>query len=312
MTMNVSWLALLATLVTACSASSDPSRVGGTGGMSAIGAAGGVNGAAGSAAASDGGMHLVGPDGGASGGGAVGGAGGRLGEVDAGADAERSGDARAGDASDGGVPPADAGTGLVPIFNGSNLDGWIQVPAGSWSVVAGAMHSLAPARGFIYTRATYGDFRMVFTSRLVADPAAHLPCVLFWGNSPTVDALAGIQVQPPRGYMWDYRRTGSTAGQSPDRYETRLGGLALNDMQWSQGEILTNRAAGTMRFACFQLGTNARCKGVEIVDFKDPTAGIVAPVALQVHNAGMIEEFKDVYLESPVADPATLITTQWP
>ena len=306
-TMNLSCLALLATLVAACSASSNPNRAGGPGGMTATSGGGGASGAAGSAVGPDGGM------GGGAGGGAMGAAGGRLGEIDAGADADRSADARTGDAaSDGGVPPADAGAGLVPIFNGSNLDGWIQVPAGSWSVVAGAMHSLAPARGFIYTRATYGDFRMVFTSRLVADPAAHLPCVLFWGNSPTVDALAGIQVQPPRGYMWDYRKTGPTAGQSPDRYETRLGGPALNDMQWSQCEILTNRAAGTMRFACCQVGTNTRCKGVEIVDFKDPTAGIVAPVAFQVHNAGMIEEFKDVYLESPVADPTTLITTQWP
>jgi len=77
---------------------------------------------------------------------------------------------------------------------------------------------------------------------------------------------------------------------SPNRYETRLGGPALTDTQWSQCEILTNRAAGTMRFACCQLGVNPRCKGVEIVDFKDPSAGIVAPVAFQVHNAGMIEE----------------------
>jgi len=67
-----------------------------------------------------------------------------------------------------------------------------------------------------------------------------------------------------------------------------------------------------MRFACCQLGATGRCRGVEIVDFKDPIAGIVAPVAFQVHNAGMIEEFKDVYLESPVADPTMLVTTQWP
>ena len=233
--------------------------------------------------------------------------------MDARTDAGRAADARAGDdAADGGVPVGDAGTGLVPIFNGSNLDGWIQVPVGSWSIVGGAMHSLGTARGFIYTRATYGDFRMVFSSRLVADPAGHLPCVLFWGNSPAVDALAAIQIQPPRGYMWDYRTTGPTANMSPDRYETRLGGPALTDTQWSQCEILTNRAAGTMRFACCQLGANPRCKGVEIVDFKDPTAGVVAPVAFQVHNAQMIEEFKDVYLESPVADPMTLLTTQWP
>ncbi len=257
-------------------------------------------------------------------GGAAGAGGPGGGGIDTGAggagDAGRIIDARAArDASDSGALPSDAGAGndadgtLVSIFNGSTLDGWIQVPPSSWSVVGGAMHSLGTARGFIYTRATYQDFRVVFTSRLVADPAAHLPCVLFWGNAPAVDALAGIQVQPPRGYMWDYRRSGPTANMSPDRYETRLGGPALVDTQWSQCELLTNRAAGTMRFACCQLtGTATRCKGVEIVDFKDPTAGLEAPLAFQVHNAGMIEEFKDISIESPVAAPNSLVTTQWP
>ena len=227
-------------------------------------------------------------------------------------DASPNTDGRIGDDAMG-PPPADAGANLISIFDGATLDGWIQVPAASWSVVNGAMHSLGTARGFIYTRATYPDFRAVFTSRLVADPAAHLPCVLFWGNSPTVDALAGIQIQPPRGYMWDYRRSGPTANMSPDRFETRLGGPALVDTQWNQCEILTNRAAGTMRFACCQLtGTATRCKGVEIVDFKDPTAGLEAPLAFQVHNAGMIEEFKDIFIESPVAAPNMLVTPQWP
>jgi hypothetical protein len=217
-------------------------------------------------------------------------------------DAPRITDARTNDdATDGGPPPPDAGANLISIFNGTTLDGWIQVPAASWSVVNGAMHSLGTARGFIYTRATYQDFRAVFTSRLVADPAAHLPCVLFWGNSPTVDALAAVQIQPPRGYMWDYRRTGPTANMSPDRFETRLGGPALVDTQWSQC------------FACCQLtGTATRCKGAEIVDFKDPTAGLEAPLAFQVHNAGMIEEFKNIFVESPVAVPSMLVTPQWP
>jgi len=304
-------LALAVMLTVSCSRSSDPSRPDGAGGSGMTVGSGGraENGGASGVDASNGSPAA----GGAAGGLGGAGTGGFTGRTDAGTDAGRPADARAaGDAADGGVPAGDAGAGLVPIFNGSNLDGWIQVPAGSWSIVGGAMHSVGTARGFIYTRATYGDFRMVFSSRLVADPAAHLPCVLFWGNSPAVDALAAIQIQPPRGYMWDYRRTGPTANMSPDRYETRLGGPALTDTQWSQCEILTNRAAGTMRFACCQLGVNPRCKGVEIVDFKDPSAGIVAPVAFQVHNAGMIEEFKDVYLESPVADPMMLVTTQWP
>ena len=77
--------------------------------------------------------------------------------------------------------------------------------------------------------------------------------------------------------------------------------------------MLANQAAGTLRFACCALtGANTRCKGIEIVDFKDSTAGKQAPLALQVHNAGMIEEFKNLSVESPVADPGTLLTPRWP
>lgn len=215
--------------------------------------------------------------------------------------------------SESGTPPADAGANLVSIFDGASLTGWIQVPPASWSITGGAMHSLGTARGFIYTTNRYGDFRFVFTSRLVQDPANHLPCVLFWGNSLGADALAAIQIQPPRGYMWDYRTTGPTANKSPDMFERRLAQPGLAPTQWSQCEMLASQATGALRFACCALtGANTRCKGIEIVDFKDPTAGKMAPLALQVHNAGMIEEFKNLSVESPVADPTALISTRWP
>ena len=204
-----------------------------------------------------------------------------------------------------------------PIFDGTSLTGWVQVPASQWSVVDGAMHSTGSAksaRGFIYTTRTYGDFRFIFTSRLVQDPndnPPHVPCVLFWGASLTADAMSALQVQPPKGYMWDYRATGATANQSPDRYETRVKGApSLDDTKWSQCEMLGNQAAGTMRFACCQSTGTAPCKASEIVDFKDPTAGQMSPLALQVHTPGMVEEFKDLYVESPVADPTSLVTTK--
>jgi len=172
------------------------------------------------------------------------------------------------------------------------------------------MHSLGTARGYIYTTTNYGDFRFIFLSRLIKDPANHLPCVLFWGDSLTKDALAALQIQPPSGYMWDYRTTGPTSNKSPDRYETRFSHPAMVDTEWSQCELLGNKAKGTLRFACCQDSTSTNCKATEIVDFADPTAGLVAPLALQVHNAGMIEEFKELYVESPVADPTKLLSTQ--
>jgi 3-keto-disaccharide hydrolase len=260
---------------------------------------GGSSGSASSSSGSSGGGSGIGSSSGTFAGGA-----------DAALDADAAGNSAL---SEGGTPLGDAGANLVSLFDGASLSGWIQVPPSSFTVTGGAMHSLGTARGFIYTSSTYGDFRFIFTSRLVQDPANHLPCVLFWGNAVGTDALAAIQIQPPRGYMWDYRTSGPTANKSPDMFETRLAQPGLAPTQWSQCEMLASQAAGTLRFACCGLtGTNTRCKGIEIVDFKDPTAGKKAPLALQVHNAGMIEEFKNLYVESPVADPTALITTQWP
>jgi hypothetical protein len=65
-----------------------------------------------------------------------------------------------------------------------------------------------------------------------------------------------------------------------------------------------------MRFACCQQTGTTPCKATEIVLFKDATAGKIAPLAFQVHNGNMIEEFKDVFIESPVAAPTTLLTTK--
>jgi Domain of Unknown Function (DUF1080) len=215
-----------------------------------------------------------------------------------------------GSAVGGGSPIQGVCPNCQPIFDGKTLDGWVQLPASSWSVVDGAMHSLAPARGVIYTSKTYADFRFIFTSRLVKDPTNHLPCVLFWGNALAKDALSAIQIQPPNGYMWDYRATGPTANKSPDQFEKRLSHPAFVVAEWNQCEMLGNKATGGLRFACCAATGTTPCKASEVVQFTDPSAGKEAPLAVQVHNAGMIEEFKDLYVESPVADPNTLVTTK--
>ncbi len=261
---------------------------------------GGSGGAASGSAAGSGSVDLseAGASGSASGGLPDGGSG-----ASSGGSGSSSGDA--------GTPPqlGDAGANLVSVFDGTTTNGWVQVPAASWSVVNGALHSLGTARGVMYTTQMYGDFRFVFTSRLISNPADHYPCVLFWGNALNADALHGIQVQPPPGYMWDYR-AGMNKAPAPALLQ-RLAHPNLSDTQWSRCEMLGNKAAGRMRFACCQLtGTATTCKATEIVVFTDATAGQTAPLALQVHNANMIEEFKDLYVESPVADPTKLITTQ--
>ena len=38
-------------------------------------------------------------------------------------------------------------------------------------------------------------------------------------------------------------------------------------------------------------------KAIEVLDFKDAAAGKVGPIAWQMHNAGLLDEYKDVTIE---------------
>ena len=76
--------------------------------------------------------------------------------------------------------------------------------------------------------------------------------------------------------------------------------------EWSQVELLVDATAGTARMAVAQpIGT----KAVEVLRFKGPDAGRIGPIALQMHNRGLFDEYKDVRIET---DPKSneLITTK--
>ena len=48
---------------------------------------------------------------------------------------------------------------------------------------------------------------------------------------------------------------------------------------------------------------------VEVLNFKDATAGKVGPIAWQMHNAGLLDEYKDVTIELNPKDDS-LITVR--
>jgi hypothetical protein len=50
-------------------------------------------------------------------------------------------------------------------------------------------------------------------------------------------------------------------------------------------------------------------KSVEVLRFHDPTAGRTGPIALQMHNAGLFDEYKDISVETDPADE-DLVTTR--
>jgi hypothetical protein len=198
---------------------------------------------------------------------------------------------------------------LVSMFNGTTLDGWTQSRSDGWVVQNGAIHGTGAGRGWIfYNPKQVGTFRWIFTERQVKGD--HAPTVLIWGTTqqPYLDALGGIQFQPPNGGHWDYRPGHNDGGGSLFK---QLPHDKIDVHAWSQCELIGNMSTGVARMACCPLsGTATTCKATEVLQFKDPTAGRVGPLAIQIHNSGINDEYRNLYLESPVVTkPDGFITT---
>lgn len=182
-------------------------------------------------------------------------------------------------------------------------------PSTSWIVKDGAMASTGAGRGVIHTVKEYEKFRLVFTMRhLGGPPGDHAPCVLIFGTMPPLgepglDALGAIQFQPPNGSSWDYRPGKNNSGKE---LFTRLVNPKFDSKEWFQVELLADSRTGTATMAVAQPpGT----KAVEVLRFNDPSAGKKGPIAWQMHNKGLFDEFKDVRIEENPADEK-LITVE--
>jgi len=204
--------------------------------------------------------------------------------------------------------PAEAGLKTTPLFDGKSLDGWIQIPENSWIVKDGAMASTGAGRGVVYTENDFSSYRLLFTLRHVAGEKDHRACVLIFCTRPRedekpLDALAGIQFQPPNGGHWNYRKGHNNAGND---FFNRVLNPKFDEREWHRVELLVDASAGTGRMAIAQpVGS----KAVEVLRFKDPSAGQEGPIAWQMHNATLFDEYKDVFIEvDPQIDE--LITTR--
>ena len=192
---------------------------------------------------------------------------------------------------------------MTPIFDGQTLDGWKASVKGTntvdinkvWTVKDGAMASLGAGRGVLFTRKDYGNYRLVFQVRHLSGKPDHQACVLIFCTPPTngraLDALGGIQLEPPVGYGWDYRPGKNNNGKGLFK---RCPHPKFNPHEWSQVELLVNADKGTARMAVAQPVGMQAC---EVLDFKDPTAGKIGPIAFQMHNKGLFDEYRDVRIE---------------
>jgi hypothetical protein len=165
-----------------------------------------------------------------------------------------------------------------------------------WIVQDGAMASTGSGRGVIYTAKDYGRYRLMFTMRHVSGKPDHQACILIFCTRPQaeekpLDALGGIQFQVPNGGHWDYRPEMNNAGGPEFMTVVKT---QFDVHAWSRVEILADAVNGTARMAVAQPPGS---KAVEVLDFKDATAGKVGPIAWQMHNAGIFDEYKDITLE---------------
>ncbi|HZZ29202.1 MAG TPA: DUF1080 domain-containing protein [Pirellulales bacterium] len=180
-------------------------------------------------------------------------------------------------------------------------------PAAAWIVKDGAMASTGAGRGVIYTKDDFTKYRLMFTMRHVSGQPDHQPCFLIFCTRPAegekpLDALGGIQFQTPKGSHWDYRPGKNKSGEG----FTQVTKPDFNAKEWHRVEILVDATKGTARMAVAQPPT---AKAVEVLDYDVPDAGRTGPIAFQMHNGGIFDEYKDVEIE---IDPAVdeLISTK--
>jgi hypothetical protein len=165
-----------------------------------------------------------------------------------------------------------------------------------WIVKGGAMASTGSGRGVIFTAKDYDRFRLTFTMRHVSGNPDHQACVLIFCARPEsggmpLDALGGIQFQVPNGGHWDYRPGMNNNGGAEFTSVTKPG---FDPHQWSRVEIVADASSGTARMAVAQPPSS---RGVEVLAFRDPAAGKSGPIAWQMHNGGLFDEYKDVAIE---------------
>ncbi|WP_433514714.1 CBM35 domain-containing protein [Nonomuraea sp. CA-143628] len=198
---------------------------------------------------------------------------------------------------------------LVSMFDGTTLNGWTPHAAAGWTVRDNAIHGTGTAgRGWIYyNKQQTGTFRWIFSVRQVSGD--HAPTVLIWGTTtPIRDALSAIQFQPPNGGHWDYRPGHNNGGGS---LFTQFPHTKWDIHNWSQCELVANQSTGEAKMACCPITAGTpTCTAVKVLAFKDTTAGQTGPLAIQIHNSGIQDEYRDLYLESPVVvNPDGFITT---
>ena len=186
--------------------------------------------------------------------------------------------------------PFDAATaGMKPLFDGKSLAGWSGDPA-AWKVENGAIVGVN-GNQLLMTEKDYDNFRLIVSTVQVLEPSNHQGICL-WGERPPAGnwGYGGcIDVMPPMPWTWDYTTNAALAGKL-DIHRDLDKEMGLKRWQWTQAEILVNRAKGTIRVAV---------NGMEVLNYTDanPARLKKGPIGLQAHGGNREVRYKDISIE---------------
>ena len=273
---------------------------GGSGGSTGTGGSGGSGGSAGTGGATggsggSGGSSGSGGSGGSAGSGGTGGSAGTGGSSTTDAKAPDTQSGTEGGAAVPGNAPYGC-SGCKRIFDGQTLNGWHTAP-GAWEVKEGALSSTG-VNGDIYTAQDYGSYRIFFQVKQIK--GNHKPCTTLFGKRPASPTavgrgLGGAQFQPPNGASWDYGAGGTF---------TRATNPNFNVNNWHQCEVVV-KEAGEFKAACCPVNEGgAACKGTLVLSWKG--TGRKHPFNFMIHNPGLFDQYRDVWLEENPTDEGFL------
>lgn len=175
----------------------------------------------------------------------------------------------------------------LPLFNGQDLSGWINVGAEKWDVEDGTIHGRAVTKeyGYLRTEKNFVDFQLALKFKCEGDGNSG---VFFHAEFKpgTTEVVQGPQFEIDCGL------NNHTAGV----YDVGRGWIV-----WPAPENESVVRRGDWNEYLLKVDGNryiARLNAVEMIDFTDPKPkGTDGGIALQLHSGGQGNmRFKDIYI----------------